>query len=336
MTFPNSANATGRYRPKILAVVGPNASGKSDLAIRLARRFGGEIISADSRQVYRGMDIGTGKVERDERRAKSEERRAHRLATFHIPHSTFRSQGIPHHLLDVASPRTTFTATHYQKLAHRAIRDILKRNRLPIICGGTGFYIDAAVYNYDLPAVPPNPKLRARLEKITAEVLFHRLKKLDPRRAKNIDPRNKRRLIRALEIVLQSGRPSPSPSSALHRTSLYRVLKIGLNPQPNKLRERIHVRLLKRLRQGMVAEVRKLHAGGVSWQKLDDFGLEYRYVSRYLRGLLPKEQMISRLETEIWHYAKRQMTWFKRDKEIIWVKNEREAAVRVKKFIESC
>jgi len=297
-------------KPHIIAIVGPTASGKTSLSLEIAKQFGGEIISADSRQVYRGMDIGTGKATRREQRM------------------------VPHHLLDVASPRNIFTVVDYQNGGRTAIKKILAKKKIPIIVGGTGFYIDALLYNYDLPSVKPNLKLRRKLEARSAAELFRELKRLDPRRARTIERYNKRRLVRALEIIKMTGKPVPTREATLQKKTEYRVLKIGLIPLPATLNKNIHLRLLGRLRQGMVAEVRRLHdRDHVSWKRLDDFGLEYRYVSRYLRGLVTHDEMVRETEKEISRYAKRQMTWFKRDPEIHWIKSPATAEKIVKGFL---
>jgi len=290
--------------PKILVIVGPNASGKTSSSIKLAKKFNGEVISADSRQVYKGMDLGTGKV------------------------TTKEMQGVKHYLLDVASPKSRFSAAQFVKLGEKAIKEINKKGKLPIICGGTGFYVDALLYG--LPqTVAPDWKLRQRFDKLSASALFEKLKKIDPARAKNIDKNNKRRLIRALEIALKTGAPVPPPA----RTLKYDVLKIGVKRSKKELRKRIHDRLLARMKQGMVKEIEKLHKQGVPWHKLDDFGLEYRFIARYLKGELSKEEMLNLLETAIWHYAKRQVTWFKKDKEIHWLNNTQKAVILVKKWL---
>jgi tRNA dimethylallyltransferase len=298
-------------KPKLFVILGPTASGKSDLAVKLARKFNGEIISADSRQVYKGLDIGSGKITKKE------------------------MKGIPHHLLNVASPKRTFTVSQYQKLGEKAIRNILKRGKLPIICGGTGFYIDALISGLKLPEVPPQKELRKKLEKESAETLLKKLKNLDPRRAKNIDRHNKRRLIRALEIVLTTKKPvSELGVMTYHNTPSYDVLKIGIKKEPEKLKKLIHARLIKRLKQGMIKEVENLNRNGLSWKRIDDLGLEYRYISRYLRGLISKAEMGELIEKESWRYAKRQMTWFKKDKNIIWAPTKgKEAENSVKKFL---
>lgn len=282
----------------VVAIVGPTASGKTALSIVLARRCNGEIISADSRQVYRGMDLGTGKVTKHEMR------------------------GVPHHLIDVASPQRTFTVAHFQRFGKKAIKSILKKGKLPIVVGGTGLYRDALLYDYALPSVKPDRKLRKKLESRAAQDLFDELGRCDPERAKSIDPHNKRRLVRALEIVLLTKRPVPSAEEALTRGGDYDILKIGIAIPPEKLRKNIATRLAKRLRQGMAKEVERLHKDGVSWKRLDGFGLEYRFMSRYLRGIITKQEMIDAIEKESWHYAKRQMTWLKKDKTIRWIRKK--------------
>lgn len=321
--------------PKIIVIVGPTASGKSDLAIRMAQKFNGEIISADSRQVYRGMDIGTGKVSKKEQRL------------------------VRHHLLDVANPKKIFTVAQFKKLGQRAINDISKRNKLPIIVGGTGQYIDTLIYNFALPEVPPNYKLRAKLsrfasrgarlanrgssiyyqnykiilnksgEKTEVDILFALLQKLDPQRAKNIDAKNPRRLIRAIEIVTATGKPV----GPINKQPLYHILWLGLNPK--NLNQRITARLSARIKQGMIAEVKKLRANGISWQRLYDFGLEYRWVGEYLQKKITKEKMISGLNRAIRQYSKRQMTWFKRNKETYWLKNKTEAMRLGRDFLKN-
>jgi len=291
-------------RDKILVIVGPTSSGKTSLSIELARKFNGEVISADSRQVYKGMDLGTGKVTKKE------------------------MQGIRHYLLDVVSPNTQFSAARFVKMGDKAIKQILKKGKLPIICGGTGFWVDALLYG--LPeTVAPDWKLRRRLEKLTTIQLLNKLRRVWAERAKSIDPNNKRRLIRALEMALKGQKPVPPI-----REIKYDTLKIGVLRDRQELRQRIHERLLARVKQGLILEVANLHKNGVSWRRLHDFGLEYRFVSRYLSGAIKdKEEMLKLLETAINQYAKRQGTWFKRDKEIQWVKNGQKACQIVKKWL---
>lgn len=335
--------------PKIIAIVGPTASGKSALAVALAKKFNGEIISADSRQVYRGMDIGTGKVPISHVRLKRTSAKlsipakagihTHMSTKSSIPETAKRLsgiptyRGIPHYLLDVASPKRTFTVVDYQKSAREAIKKILAKNKVPILCGGTGFYIDAAVYNYALPDAKADPKLRRALEKRSAEELFADLHALDPERAEHIDRWNKRRLVRALEIIAVTKKPVPSRRASLKRNTDYDILKIGINPPTEELKGHIRKRLFARLKKGMIAEVKKLRARGVSYKRLENLGLEYRFIARHLQGKIGKEEMINKLEKAIWHYAKRQMTWFKRDKETYWTSDTEHAEAKVKEFL---
>lgn len=307
---------------KLLVILGPTASGKSDLAVKLARRFNGEVVSADSRQVYKRMDIGSGKITKKE------------------------MQNVPHYLLDMASPKKRFTVAQFQKLAWKAIKNIWKRGKLPILCGGTGLYIQSIVDGLAIPEVPPDAKLRAKLEKLSAEKLFAKLKKLDPRRTKNIDRHNRRRLIRALEIVIKTGKPVPpinplfsqntTPASPFFQRVVggdFSVLQIGITHPKEKLKKLIKKRLLKRLRQGMAAEVKKLHKQAVSWKRLEEFGLEYRAIAQYLQNKTTTQQMINKIQKESEQYAKRQMTWFKRDKKIHWIKKFREAEKLIRQFL---
>lgn len=291
--------------PKIIVILGPTASGKTLISIKIAKKFGGEVISADSRQVYKGMDIGTGKVTKKEM-AK-----------------------IPHYLLDVASPKKQFTVAHYKKLSEKAIKKIHSHGKIPIICGGAGFYIQTITDNIAIPKVKPDAKLRAELEKKSTKELFNQLKKLDSRRAKNIDKNNRRRLIRALEIVIKSGKKVP----ILKSEPKYEALIIGIKRNAKELKELIKTRLLKRLKQGMVKEIINLKKSGLSWKRLEDFGLEYRYVAYYLQNKLSYNEMVEKLQKEIEHYAKRQMTWFSKDKRIHWIQNQKQVEKLVKDFL---
>lgn len=299
---------------KLLVILGPTASGKSDLAIEIAKIFNGEVVSADSRQVYKGMDIGSGKVPKD--------------TEYSIQNTKYYSSGIRHHLLDVANPKEYFSVTRYQKLALQAIKDIQKRKKLPILCGGTGLYLSSVIEGWKFPKVKPDLKLREKLEKLTKEELFSKLKELAPERTKTIDKNNKRRLIRALEIVLKNKKIEPLKKVPLKMD----ILIIGIKMEKNILKERIKKRLEKRLKEGMIEEVKKLKEAGVSSKRLEDFGLEYRYLNRYLENKINFEQMKESLLKEIYKYAKRQMTWFKKMKNINWVENNKEAIKLVKNW----
>lgn len=294
--------------PSVIAVVGPTASGKSALAVEIARFVGGEVVSSDSRQVYTGLDIGTGKVTKREMR------------------------GVPHHLLDVANPKRTITVVQYERLATRAIKDILKRGKVPIICGGTGQYIDAVLTSASFPEVPPNPKLRKELEKLSVEKLFKKLRKLDPARAETIDAKNSRRLIRAIEIATTLGNvPTRTPAG-----ERYNTLYIGLTLPREELGARITARLLARIKHGMIAEARKLHEQGLSWKRMESLGLEYRFLAQFLQNKITKDEFVELLNIAIRQYSKRQMVWFKRNKNIEWFLPEEAEKIltRVTKFLK--
>ncbi len=278
-------------RPKLLVILGPTATGKSDLAVRLAKKFGGEVVSADSRQVYKGLNLGTGKI------------------------TTREMRGIRHHLLDVTSPSKIFSAAEYKQQAEHALSDILKRDKLPIIAGGTGFYIDTVVNDASLPAVPANPILRKRLSKKAVGELFALLKKKDPRRAGEIDPKNPHRLVRALEIVETLGRV---PRKNKKVVGEYDALYIGLNFPADKLKKKIGTRVVTRMKKGMVAEARRLHAQGLSYRRMRGLGLEYRYLADLLEKKMTNNEFIEQLSSAIWKYTRRQMTWFKHNKKIQW------------------
>ena len=299
---------------KMLAIVGPTATGKSDLAVELARQFNGEIISADSRQVYKGMDLGSGKITKKEMR------------------------GIKHHLLDAISPagRAIFSAGQFKKLADRAVIQIERRGRLPILTGGTGFWIDTVAFNRSYPEVPPNLRLRARLEKLPAEKLFAQLGALNPVRAAGIDAKNKRRLIRAIEIAkFLKGKNFEVTAAPTHQ-----VLFLGLDLPAGALEKRIAKRLAKRLKAGMLKEAKRLHRRGVSWKKMESFGLEYKFMALHLQGKIPeRKEMEFQILTASRQYAKRQRTWFKRNHQIHWLNAGdkktalRQSIVLVKKFL---
>ena len=294
-----------KQQDKIIVILGPTASGKSDAAIKLARKFDGEIVSADSRQIYRGMNIGSGKVTKTEQKLAK------------------------HWMLDIVSPKTSFSAGQFKKKADKIISDILKRGKVPIVCGGTGFWIKAIVDNIKFPEVKPDWKLREKLSKKSSGELFKQLEKLDAKRAKSIDPKNKVRLVRAIEIVKSLGKV-PEIKSA----PKYNALQIGIDMPKEKLHERIKIRLEKRFRQGMIKEVENLHKQGVSWKRLENFGLEYKWIALYLQKEISKEELGGKLFQESKNYAKRQMTWFQKDEKIVWLEKYDQIEKEVKNFIK--
>jgi tRNA dimethylallyltransferase len=283
--------------PKLVVVLGPTASGKSGLGIALAQCFNGEIVSADSRQVYRGLDIGTAKVTPEEQTL------------------------VPHHLLDVADPHEVYTVAQFQRDAITAINDILERGHQPFLVGGSPHYIQAVVDNLDIPHIEPQPELRAQLEKHPLPELLMQLEELDPQSAATIDRNNPRRVIRALEVCLISGKPFSQQRKMAE--PLYRSLLLGIEWPREILYRRIDARVVERMQQGMVQEVQRLLDEGVSHERLEALGLEYRYISRLLRGEFKNEdEMVERLKYTIHDFTRRQLTWFRKDKRIVWVEGE--------------
>ena len=279
-------------KPKVVAIVGPTASGKTSLSIQLAQKFNGEIISADSRQVYRGMDLGTGKITPTE------------------------MQDIPHHLLDVANPMDIYTGVDFKRDATIAINRITQRTHLPLIVGGTFFYLELLRGNMQAAPVQPNPEFRKTLEPYSNAELLDLLREKDTKRADSIDPDNRRRLERSLEIIHTLGRVPE-----VHATeSDYDWLLFGVDIPKETLHKNINTRLETRLEQGMIDEVQQLLKNGVTPKRLDDLGLEYRYVLKYIQQEISYPEMCEQIETKSRQFAKRQLTWLKRYPEIQWVK----------------
>lgn len=295
-------------RPKILMVLGPTATGKTKLAVKLAKKFNGEIISADSRQVYKGMDIGSGK--------------------------DLKEYGeTAYHLIDIISPKKNFSVADWQKLAYKKIDDILSRGKLPIVCGGTGLYISSIVEAYSFPVGEASKQkaIRNKLSKLTLQALLKRLEKIDPETFKIVDKKNRRRVERALEIFYQTGKTKFSQSRK--QKPKYDFLILGLTFSKDILESRINKRLRVRLNnQGMIDEVKKLKQTGLTWKKLEDFGLEYRFIAFYLQNKISYDEMVPQLQKAIVNFAKRQMTWFKRNKNIHWINNHNEAVKLTKEY----
>jgi tRNA dimethylallyltransferase len=269
-------------RPHIIAVIGPTASGKSARAIALAKERNGEVISVDSRQAYRTLDIGTEKMPIEER------------------------EGIPHHLIDIREPEESYSAGEFAEDAKALIKVIHTQGKTPILAGGTHFYFDALLYGLPEKA-PANPLLRTQLESRSAESLFAELQMKDPRRAQSIDPNNMRRLVRALELVEHLG-AVPERSLTLPR---YRVEWIIIDPAKEVLRERIDARLNEALARGLIEEVRTVR-DRVGDERLNEFGLEYRTVGEYLRGERDEASLFPALSAKLWQYARHQKAWLKR------------------------
>ena len=274
--------------PKVVAVVGTNASGKSALGIELARRYGAEIISADSRQVFRGLDLGSGKVTQEE------------------------TQGVPHHMIDVREPGEFFSMADFQRMSYALIDEIRARGHLPMIVGGTGLYVDSVLDGYLLSDKEPDLAYRAELETLTTTALYEKLIALVP--DAQVEKNNRNRVMRMLERLHDGDTAAPG------KEKRYESLRLGVSWPRDVLRARIDERLERRLEQGMIEEVQGLLDRGVSREFLLGLGLEYRFITQYLTGEIPdRDEMLARLAQAIKKFAKRQMTWFRRNPDIVWL-----------------
>ena len=274
--------------PRVVAVVGTNASGKSALGVELAKKYGAEIISADSRQVFRGLDLGSGKITPEE------------------------MQGVPHHLIDVREPGEFFSMADFQRMSYAAIDGILARGRLPMIVGGTGLYVDSVLDGYLLSDTEPDLAYRAELERLATPELYDRLVALVP--DVQVERNNRNRVMRMLERLHDGDDATPG------KQARYESLRLGVSWPRDVLARRIDERLAMRLEQGMIQEVQGLLDSGVSREFLLGLGLEYRFITQYLIGEIPdREDMLAQLAHAIRKFAKRQMTWFRRNPDIVWL-----------------
>jgi len=297
---------------KLIVILGPTAAGKSTLAVKLAKKFNGEIISADSRQIYKEMDIGTNKIKVKE------------------------TSGIRHHLLGILPPDKSFSSGEFQKKAVKQIKAVQKRNKIPFLVGGSPFYIYPVVEGWIFPKTKTNKAERKRLEKNTAAELWQKLKKLDPQRAKTIDKNNKRRLVRAIEIAEQLGKVPK-----LEKTPQFSCLIIGINPPKEELKERINERVNKMIKAGLEKEVRRLVKKYGWTSALESIG--YQEWKEYFEGKTKKEEVVEKIKKNTLQLAKRQMKWFKKpvlSKEnktikIHWIKNIRQTEKLIKKFLKN-
>lgn len=291
-------------KPKLIALLGPTASGKSHLGVALAEEFNGEIISADSRQVYRGLDSGSNKI------------------------TLAEMKNVPHHLIDVASPRQTFTVVRFQKLAIQAAQKIIRKGKLPFLVGGSPFYLYAVTEGWQLPPSSRNSQLRKELLQKNPEELFRILKQLDPVYAKKIDHSNPRRLIRAIEIANTLGHV---PARQNH--PLFETLFLGLDCSRDDLEKRIIERIDRRLKSGLIEEVKSIRQIPISWKRLEDFGLEYRWVAYYLQNKIDYSQMRQGVIKDSLKLVRHQMNWFKKDQRIHWVKTKSQSRKLIKDFL---
>ncbi len=313
----NTYRLNNSSRPKLIVILGPTASGKSELALKLARRFNGEIISADSRQIYKGMIIGAASIVKDQKPKTKDQK-------------SILINGIPHHLFQIINPNQEFNSAIYKKLALKTIKDIQKRGKLPFLVGGTGLYIKAIVDNIDFPQVSPQKKLRKALEKKTASQLFKIYKKLDFEGAKFIEKENKRRLIRAIEVCKMTGKPFWQQRKKSE--PLFRTLQIGIKVSREKLKKRISQRTKKMFQLGLKNEAEKLIKKYDWLPSLQTIG--YQEWRKFFAGKIDEKEVEKLIIQHTVQFTKRQMTWFKKNQEIYWIKNQKEAENLIEKFIE--
>lgn len=292
--------------PKLIVILGPTASGKTELAIKLAKKLGAEIVSADSRQIYKEMNIGTAKPTRKE------------------------IKGIPYHLINIINLDEDFNVALYKNLTIKKIKEIIKKGKIPFLVGGTGLYIKAVVDNIIFPKIPAQKKLREKLEKKTAKELFKIYRKLDPKGSKFIDKKNKRRLIRAIEVCKQTGesfwkqRKKGKP--------IFDVLEIGLKISKKNLKEKIKKRTKKMVKLGLEKEAKKLFKKYKEIPPLKTIG--YQEFNDYFKSLIKKNEVENLINLHTLQFVKRQMTWFKRDRRIHWIKSGKELEKLIKNFLK--
>ncbi len=297
--------------PKVVIILGPTASGKTGVGIDLAKKYNGEIISADSRQVYKKMTIGTAKPQGEWREWEG------RLV--------YMVEGIPHHLVDCVDPAEPFTVTDFKQRAEEAIKRALHRGKIPFLVGGTGLYIDSVRENFSVPAVPPQPELRRLFEEKSLDELVVQLKEIDPKTAAVIDLNNPRRVMRALEVVLVTGRSFREQQQKAK--PIFSFLSIGSVASSPVLEERIARRIEEQCRAGLEAEVRELNAAGYDWNLPSMSSIGYREWQEYFAGIGSEAEVKRKLIQNTVRYARRQMTWFKRDKDIQWVEFDDEKKI---------
>ncbi|MFA6423481.1 MAG: tRNA (adenosine(37)-N6)-dimethylallyltransferase MiaA [Patescibacteria group bacterium] len=289
---------------KVIAIIGPTASGKTALSIELAKKFSGEIICIDSRTMYKGMDIATAKPTLKEQ------------------------QFIPHYLIDLVNPGETLTVSEFKSLAKDKINEIISRGKIPFLVGGSGLYLDSIVYGFEMPP-EGNPALRLQLEKMTNEELFEKLKKLDPVHAQKIDSKNPRRLVRAVEVCMLTGKPFSKQIKKIKPD--FKTLILGIDVAKEKLASKISSRVDMMIKDGLVDEVRNL-SEKYSYNLPAMSSVGYREINSYLLGQISLNEAIMQMKKNTLDYARRQITWFKKNKDIVWLTNITESDEKIKKF----
>ncbi len=305
--------------PKFIAVIGPTASGKTALGIFLAQKFKGEIISVDSRQIYRGMDIGTAKVEGA---GKIDENGREYI----------EAEGVRHYGIDLAEPDKVFSVAEFKEYALDVIKEILSRGHLPILAGGTGFYVKAIVENLEIPKMAPDFFLRETLDKKSLADLVKQLRTVDPVSAEKVDLQNKRRVIRALEVALSTG--VSFADNWKRGETLFDVLSIGISLPREVLYERIDARVEEQIKMGLVEETKKLIEKWLRWNLPSMTGIGYKEIGMYLREEISLERAKELIKFRTHDYARRQLTWFRKDESIQWIKDTSEAEKLAEEFLK--
>lgn len=303
---------------KLVVILGPTASGKTSWSLQLAKKFNGEIVSADSRQVFKKMDIGTAKVPGEWK--------------WNGLYRTYVVEDIPHHLIDFLDPGKSFTLTQFRDRAVKHIKLAHKHKKLPMLVGGTGLYIQSLVDNYIIPKVPPNKKLRKSLEEKSLPELHELLKQMDPVAAENIDAKNGRRLVRALEVCIFTG--VPFSSQKLKGEQLFDVLLIGIDVPRELLYKRIEMRVDDMIEQGLVKEIKSLVKQKYSWELPSMNGVGYKEMKKFVENEWSLKESVELLKKNTRRLARKQLTWFRRDKRIKWVKSYEEAEKLITEFIK--
>lgn len=316
-----------KNKNKLISIVGPTASGKSSLGIELAKKYSGDIISVDSRQIYKNMDIATGKepgkIDPKKCMFLNLDKKKKRICPY-------ISKNINHWMIDVADPKKDFySVAQFQDMAYQIIFKLFPKKRLPILVGGTGLYMDAICEGYLFPKT--SVRLRKELERFKTKELLSELKKNDPNTYKKIDKKNRRRILRALESYLVN---KESHSKERKKKPNFEFITLAIDWPREKLYRRIDIRVDEWMKEGLLAEVRTLHERGVSYKKLKDFGLEYRNVALFLQGKISRAEMIKNMKFETHAFARRQLTWWRRNKDIIWLKPNKDLIKNAEKIVK--
>ncbi len=299
---------------RIIAIIGPTASGKTALATKLAQKLSGEVVSCDSMQIYRGMDIGTAKPSEDE------------------------MQLVPHHMIDIAEPSQRFSVADFVNSARECIDNILNRGKVPILAGGTGLYVDSVLFNISFPDFNEDPEFRLKMQEVLEEegkeALYMRLLKLDPEAAEKIHPNNTRRVIRALEVCKATGKTFTQVSKEARRTPEYDAYVLGIETDRAELYKRIDARVDVMMENGLIDEVKRLKERGIGRDTTAMQAIGYKELYDYFDGFISLDEAVEKIKQESRRYAKRQLTWFRRNEDIDWVRLDRKECIE--KIFERC